>query len=74
MHQRETDPAHDFEHAYEIKHQSKRYAWTEDDNVYVHDPQHSDREDGFVFVGKLAWLDEEQANNALLRIYLDRNT
>jgi len=47
------------EHALEITVCDHKVAWTEDDDVYVHQPDHPEckREDGYVLIGTLEWED-----------------
>lgn len=35
----------------------KRVAWTVDDDVYVHTGDTSQRDDGYVWIGELEWVD-----------------
>jgi hypothetical protein len=60
--------------AYEQQINGVWYAWDEDDNVFKHDPQHADaRDDGYVYIGKLAWPDDtgpEFDSRALLREFV----
>lgn len=50
-------PEYDAESALEIVESGYPVAWTEDDNVYVRQPEKSDREDGYVLIGQLEWID-----------------
>lgn len=50
---RNDEPDHR-EEAFEAQIDGVRYAWTEDDSVYMHDPKNPlAREDGYVFIGQI---------------------
>ncbi len=52
---------YDVEFALEIVESGYPVAWTEDDNVYVRQPEKSDREDGYVLIGQLEWNDNSDS-------------
>lgn len=63
--------------AYEVTIDGMRYAWDEADNIYRHDPKHPDaREDGFIYLGHLAWPDDpddpEDAARFMLRDFIQQ--
>jgi len=52
--------------AYEVRIDGIFYAWDEYDNVYRQDPKHPDAmDDGYVYIGTLAWPDDDDAVSAL---------
>lgn len=49
--------------AYELRIDGVWYAWDEGDSVYKHDPTNPDaRDDGYVFMGKLEWPNDPDAD------------
>jgi hypothetical protein len=55
-------------HAFQAKIGGLLYAWDEDDNVYRVDPDSpSAREDGYRWIGKLAWPEDDQHPSAVLK-------
>lgn len=57
--------------AYEVQIDGVRYAWGEDDLVYVQDAKHPDAgEDGYRLLGKLEWPDDDDPV-AALRVFIN---
>ena len=53
---------YDAEHALEITVGDMKVAWTDDDEVYVYaeqTKQQPTREDGYILIGRLEWVDSE---------------
>lgn len=69
-------PEYDNMNALEINVLGIPVAWTEDDDVYIRQPEKSDREDGYVLIGQLEWIDnadpcdDEGYNTDRLRDYV----
>jgi hypothetical protein len=46
-------PEYDYDYGIEVKVDGVWYCWTEDDSVYKHVPNSTEREDGYVLIGTL---------------------